>query len=266
MDVIKDQLRHPNLRIIERDRGLYESWNEGIAATTGKWIYISTAGDTIEREHLSKLVKAGEGATADVVISPCRYVDLDGRTVSGPTLRNPRIMSRYGNKNFVVEIPHVRDHVALDAGIQGLLGSCASDVFRGDFLRARPFPLEYGTHGDTAWMLRHAHEMRLCVVPEVGSTFCCHEKETSEDLEVLAETFDRIYAREIRTVGHLPGLALSLAVRALRSRRKRYARDGASFRGGLASLIGVGLRGLLATMQAPRKLRRGRSIRPLESF
>ncbi len=32
-EYLDERLRHPNLRIIDRDRGLYQSWNEGIAAT-----------------------------------------------------------------------------------------------------------------------------------------------------------------------------------------------------------------------------------------
>jgi len=78
LDMIRDRLRHPKIRFIERDRGLYESWNEGIAATTGDWIYISTAGDTIERDHLLHLLDTGERGAADVVISSPKFVDQTG--------------------------------------------------------------------------------------------------------------------------------------------------------------------------------------------
>ena len=212
-EYLAEQLRHPGLRFIDRDRGLYQSWNEGIAATKSDWVYVSTAGDTIERAQLLKLIKAGTEAKADVVISPCRFVDEAGQALPGTTVGNPAVLRGFGGRTFVVTPPDVRDYVALDAGIQGVLGSCASDLFRGEFLRARPFPSNYGTHGDIAWTLRHAHEMRLCVVPEIGSTFCRHEKERLEEPAELTEIFDRIYATEIRAGGPLPGLALSLAVR-----------------------------------------------------
>lgn len=255
-EYLAEHLRHPALRFIDRDRGLYQSWNEGIAATKGDWVYVSTAGDTIERAQLLKLMKAGAAAKADVVISPCRFVDESGQALPGTTAGNPAILRGFGGRTFVVNPPDVRDYVALDAGIQGLLGSCASDIFRGDFLRARPFPSNYGTHGDTAWTLRHAHEMRLCVVPEIGSTFCRHEKERLEEQAELTEIFDRIYATEIKAGGPLPGLVLSLAIRSWRSRRKKYAREGAFLRGRLASLVGFLLKVLLAVAQVPRKLRR----------
>ena len=55
LDLIRARLRHPNLRIIERDRGLYESWNEGIAATTGKWVYVSTVGNLLAINRVREL-------------------------------------------------------------------------------------------------------------------------------------------------------------------------------------------------------------------
>lgn len=265
LELIRNRLRHPNIRIIERGPGLYESWNEGIATTKGHWVYLSTAGDTIERAHLLNLMEAGAKANADVVISPCRFVDATGRPLPGTTKGNPHIMRGFGGETFVVEPPDVRDHVAMGAGIQGLLGSCASDLFRGEFLRNRPFPTNYGTHGDSAWMLRHAHEIRLCVVPELGSTFCRHVKHRLEDPSDLDDIYDRIYVTEIRHGGPFPGLTLSLGIRSLRSRRKRYAREDFPLKGFLASLAGTLLRGLLAAAQIPSRIRRLRSVKPLAS-
>jgi glycosyltransferase involved in cell wall biosynthesis len=92
LELIRERLRHPSLRFIDRDRGLYQSWNEGIAATKGDWVYVSTAGDTIEREHLLKLMKAGTEAKADVVISPCRFVDETGQALPGTAKGNPAIL------------------------------------------------------------------------------------------------------------------------------------------------------------------------------
>lgn len=262
-EYLAKNLLHPGLRFIDRDRGLYQSWNEGIASTKGDWVYISTAGDTIERAHLLKLMKSGTETKADIVISPCRFVDEAGQPLPGTTIGNPAILRGFGSRTFVVSPPHVRDYVALGAGIQGILGSCASDIFRGDFLRARPFPSCYGTHGDTAWTLRHAHEIRLCVVPEIGSTFCRHEKERLEEPAQLTEIFDRIYETEIGAGGALPGLTLSLAARSWRSRRKKYAREGSPLRGYLASLVGLFLKTLLYIAQASRKIRRLRLAKPL---
>jgi hypothetical protein len=221
LDLIRARLCHPNVRIIERDRGLYASWNEGIAATTGDWIYVSTAGDTIEREQLDRLRRCGEASSADVVISPCRFVDEDGLLLPVEARRNPRLYKEMGGHDPVLLPPPVVRHLAFrSAGTHALLGSCASDLFRGDFLRARPFPLDYGTHGDTAWTLRHAHEMHLCVVPEIGSTFCVHAKEMVEAKNVLMGTLDRMFEAEIRSGVSEAECELALKVRGLMRQRR----------------------------------------------
>lgn len=177
LDLIRQRLKHPGLRIIERDRGLYASWNEGIAATTGKWIYISTAGDLIARAHLQRLLAAGEASAATVVISPQRFVNEAGAVYVGKKYRNARLHSALRGLGTVVLAPPATRFFALQDGRpNALLGSCASDLFRGDFLRAHPFPCDYGTHGDTAWTIRHSAHMTLCLVPEAGADFCIHAK------------------------------------------------------------------------------------------
>ena len=221
LDLIRRRLRDPNVRIIERDRGLYASWNEGIAATTGDWIYVSTAGDTIDRDQLLRLRRCGEASCADVVISPCTFVDEAGLALPAKARRNPRLHQEMGGHEPVLLPPPVVRHLAFrSAGTHALLGSCASDLFRGDFLRARPFPLDYGTHGDTAWTLRHAHEMRLCVVPEVGSTFCIHAKESTEPKSSLMSTLDRMFEAEIRSGVSEAECELALKVRRLMRQRR----------------------------------------------
>lgn len=187
LEIIREHLRHHKLRIIERDRGLYESWNEGIAATTGDWVYISTAGDTIERPHLLHLIDLGEHADADVVISPPRFVDEAGEPyedlcwppaeiVAGSGISEPFVLT--AEAGFVLTFMHYPS---------ALLGSSASNLYRGSHLRARPFPSEFKRAGDSVWILRHAAESRLCFTPQVGSTFCVHPKAEEIRGDELAE-------------------------------------------------------------------------------
>ncbi len=220
LDLIRSRLRHPKLRIIERDRGLYASWNEGIAATSGRWVYISTAGDTVTRDHLTKMVEKAESSQADVVISACAYVDDSGRATPAAS-KKPWIYAEFaGQGDVLIAPPAVRHFAFRAAGTHALLGSCASDLFRGDFLRDRPFPQDYGTHGDTAWLLRHAHEMRLCLLQESGSTFCLHAPTNVESKESRASVLDRIHSNEIAKGGMTPVLASSIRLRTLMKQRK----------------------------------------------
>ena len=196
LDMIRECLRHPNLRIIERDRGLYESWNEGIAATTGDWVYISTAGDTIERAHLLHLLDLGERAEADVVISSPRFVDEDGAACNDLGWPPSAVIASSGRKEpflLTAEAGFVLTFLHCPSAI---IGSSASNLYRGGHLRARPFPVDFKSAGDSIWILRHAAESRLCFTPQIGSTFCVHPKEEEIRGERLAELVAKILAEK----------------------------------------------------------------------
>jgi hypothetical protein len=206
LEIIRQRLRHPNLRIIERDRGLYQSWNEGIAATTGDWIYISTAGDTIERDHLLHLMELGKRAAADVIISSPRFVDENGaacedlvwppaEVIAGSGLKEPFVLT--AEAGFVLTFVHCPS---------ALLGSSASNLYRGDHLRARPFPSEFKGAGDSVWILRHAAQSRLCFTPQIGSTFCVHPKEEEIRDDKLAELVAKVLAEKEAALAQ-PGVA-----------------------------------------------------------
>jgi glycosyltransferase involved in cell wall biosynthesis len=188
LEFIRTHLKHPNIRIIERDRGLYESWNEGIAATTGDWVYISTAGDTIEREQLLHLRELGERANADVIISPPRFVNENDLTI--PSLNWPprKIINKFGyHKPFVLS-KVASAYLAYIYCPCCILGSSASNLYRGNALRKRPFPTEFRGAGDTVWLMRHSTTLRLCITPKVGSEFCVHpkpDKITPEEYELF---------------------------------------------------------------------------------
>lgn len=194
LDLIRSRLRHPNVRIIERDRGLYESWNEGIAATTSDWVYISTAGDTIERAHLLHLLELGERATADVVISAPRFVDEGGGP--GDDLRWPPSQVIAGRREPFVLTAEAAFVLTFIHCPSALLGSSASNLYRGKHLRARPFPVEFKGAGDSVWILRHAAQSRLCFTPQIGSTFCVHPKEEELRGERLAALVSQILAEK----------------------------------------------------------------------
>lgn len=180
LQFIRDRLRHPKIRFIERERGLYASWNEGISSTVGSWVYISTAGDTIDRTQLLHLHELGERTAADVVISQPRFVDERGEPI--PELKWPahEIIANCadGSRPFMLS----PTALAILASIHCpgcILGSSASNLYRGDVLRARPFPTDFRGGGDTVWLMRHSLSLRACLTPRVGSVFCVHRKDES---------------------------------------------------------------------------------------
>ncbi len=187
LEYLKSNLKHPRIKIIERDRGLYESWNEGIAATTGDWIYISTAGDTITRDHLSLLLNEGQMSQADVLISPQHFVNENGEELPPHIkMKTANIYDGLKAKSLYEVSPSGSVYFAfMKAKPNALLGSCASDLFRGNHLRHRPFPVEYETHGDTAWILRYASETSILIINEPGAKFTLHEKTTANTQQQL---------------------------------------------------------------------------------
>jgi hypothetical protein len=201
LDMIRKNLRHRNIRYIERDRGLYASWNEGIAATKGEWIYISTAGDTIDPEQLRHLRDLGERGRADVVISAPRFVDETGGACEDPGWPPAAVIAGSGRDEPFI--------LGADAGFalafmhfpSALLGSSASNLYRGDHLRARPFPTDFKGAGDSAWILRHAAQSRLCFTPQAGSTFCVHPKEGAPAGDELANLERKCLAEKQGSLG-----------------------------------------------------------------
>lgn len=174
LECLRARLKHPGLRIIERNRGLYESWNEGIAATREKWVYISTVGDAIERHQLLRLINLGERSGSDVVVSAPRFVDEDGKPHKDLGWPPSALLSEFGKTGAILFNPEMTQYLAFRHCPQALLGSSASNLYRGAHLRSRPFPTEYGRVGDTAWIMRFADETRMCLTASVGSTYCVH--------------------------------------------------------------------------------------------
>lgn len=92
--------------------------------------------------------------------------------------------------------PEATQYLAFLHCPSSLLGSSASNLYRGAHLRARPFPTEYGTVGDTAWIMRYGHETRLALTPRQGSSFCIHEKESHPSPDQCLELYRRLQKGE----------------------------------------------------------------------
>lgn len=194
-------IAHPNLVVLSHPRGLYQSWNHAIARTTSDWVYISTVGDTITERHLKYLIDCGEENMADVVLSPPNFINHEGKPI--PSLQWP--LERYINKYNITSPPFVLETCAvLSLSLRYLpmsvLGSSASNLYRGRHLRARPFPTDFGVLGDAAWGLRHLADTRFAVIPVFDSTFRVHTKAyTPESAERMRVIFEAL-VNEARTL------------------------------------------------------------------
>jgi hypothetical protein len=170
--------------VLEVPRGLYEAWNSGIARATGEFIYISTVGDTITVEGLNALSVCLQINEADVVfsppvISPLTQANLK-RSRHWPVFRFAQILNKHANSCIPKQQAIL---IQILSGASGLLGSCASCLFRSSFLQSRPFPTDHHHYGDTAWTYQHLPEATLSFHPNPVAKFVIHNVETSRTVD-----------------------------------------------------------------------------------
>lgn len=176
-DFLAQSISHSNLKILKTPRGLYESWNAGIAHSTGKYIYISTAGDTIERSHLLHLLAEIEKKSADIIISVPQSLNPTNSRNWSHGWRTPSLIKSINEENILLlSKAEAFTYTFIDCP-GSLMGSMASNLFRGQYLRERPFPIEYKRVGDTAWMMRYCGDCRIAISPRIGSTFLHHSSD-----------------------------------------------------------------------------------------
>lgn len=158
-------------------RGLYQSWNFGIQQATGKWLYISTVGDSISLELMEQLLKLGENNQADAILSSPSYAFDEGCTPHNVTWAIHKILAMASPAiDFKLTSAGAHAFAFLNAHKSALLGSLASDLIRTAHFQTHPFPTEYGTSGDCAWGIMHAHQTNFVCTTRSGSIFRFHQK------------------------------------------------------------------------------------------
>jgi hypothetical protein len=178
-EFLRDRLPHPNLRVLTRPPGLYASWNYGISQLGTDFFMMSTTGDIISREGVEALLRCAADGERDVVLSKPVFVDLEGR---GKDIRWPVDDMLEG-----LQPGESRQFSGLEALVyaigcpdSALLGSSASNLYRTEFFRARPFPLGWGVAGDAGWVWQHAAEAQWTAVAGDFSCFLLHPPQSTE--------------------------------------------------------------------------------------
>ena len=176
LEIIRSRLHHPALRILQHPRGLYQSWNFGIQQATSKYIYISTVGDAITRHGLEELYAMCERLDCDVAISKPNYISEDGEPIEDKIWPIDDILNTL-DVTHPIRIEGLPIVVFTTLNLTGaILGSSASNLYRTDIVKEKPFPTDFGTAGDLAWGVVNMLDYRLCVTSERFSTFREHIK------------------------------------------------------------------------------------------
>ena len=183
-EIAREAAKELGGQILEVPRGLYQAWNSGIARATGDFIYISTIGDTITPQGLSALFHCLQKAEADVVFSPPAIFPVTKsnlkRSRHWPVFRFARILKQYAGGRLPKEKAIL---VQILSGASGLLGSCASCLFRASILKGHPFPTDHHHYGDTGWTYLNLAKAILAFHPDPVSKFIIHDVETSRKVD-----------------------------------------------------------------------------------
>jgi hypothetical protein len=176
VDALRAGLRHVRATYLRHPPGLYQSWNFGVQNVNAKYVYIATVGDAITRAGLEHLCQVAEEFASDLVLSKPRFINAAGQALpdsrwlideilEGPGKEKPAPLSRTEQFLFTVTNPWC-----------ALTGSSASNLYRADFLKQRPFPSDFGTAGDGAWGVQNVFDLKTAVTPRRFSTFRAHPK------------------------------------------------------------------------------------------
>lgn len=166
---------HPRVKFLNHPPGLYESWNHAIKECGARYTYISAVGDGISRNGLIHLVEVAEDQGSDVVISPPKFVHASG--AQKKRRRGWPVHTIIKHAGF--EEPASLEGMLLFLLVVGLiphaiLGSSSSNLYRTSTIQRYPFPVNFGHHGDGAWAVGHALNIRLSVTPREISHFRLH--------------------------------------------------------------------------------------------
>ncbi|MBL9116669.1 MAG: glycosyltransferase family 2 protein [Verrucomicrobiaceae bacterium] len=199
LDYLKEQLQYPNVRFLTHPPGLYQSWNFGISQTTGKWVHISTAGDTISTDDLQYLALMAERTDADVTTAPPHFV-MDG-DYTPPWLNWPihDLLARQQEGDFIVLeglslLVFAMEYCRPGIGVQSWLGSSASNLYKRRFFEGRGFPTNCGHSGDVMFGLSYAAEMKAAFLRRPCGKFVFHRPTTAQPNVV--ERFGEVYGAE----------------------------------------------------------------------
>jgi hypothetical protein len=197
LEFLKEQLPFPHARFITHPRGLYQSWNFGTSQIAAKYTYISTVGDLITAKGLRDLLAVAERFQSEVSLCPPRFVGLHRNNMGEWCWPIHRLIREQSiEQPMELTSTHAFLMTALWLPL-GILGSSASNLYRTDSLKRRPFPVEYGDSGDTGWSVRYALETRFAVMPEVVSQFVIHPKSNGPGDDQIARFVDQFFVTAI---------------------------------------------------------------------
>jgi len=215
VEIIREQLKHPALRVFQHPRGLYQSWNFGISQITSQYTYISTVGDSISCAGLEHLCAVAERFQCDGVISRPRAIKDDGSAIHNAYWPINDAIISLGISEPVLPEPIELFLFALLHIPNAILGSSASNLYRTAILQRASFPTDFGTVGDAAWAVSNILDCRFAVTPEIFSTFRDHPKAYPSKEYAVADLYEKSFNLARNTLEQRSSIDAALRAKAI---------------------------------------------------
>lgn len=178
-EVLRERLPS-NAFAYQRERGLYQSWNDAIAKAERPYCYISTVGDTPDLEALADFFDRALASNVDLALSPPRKIDHATHLPTGSQFILSHIIETFGFERYtVLEPPKVQLLQLLSAFISHkhtMSGSFASNLCKTKFMQEHPFPVGYSGFGDVSWIAKSSMSATIGIYPKSVSDFLVHPR------------------------------------------------------------------------------------------
>lgn len=171
-ELLKAGLSGYPANLLQRERGLYKSWNHAVSLATQPYVYFSTIGDIISVEGLDLLVRTAEKHGLEAVISPPHIVDENREEVGvkWPIHRLLEAITIPGD--VIIPTEHEREMLSCYFMPESIIGSSASNVYKSRILKERPFPENMCHTGDVYWTIENLKKIKAGIIREKAATFC----------------------------------------------------------------------------------------------
>ncbi|MCC5847964.1 MAG: glycosyltransferase [Verrucomicrobia bacterium] len=215
----------PRIRLFDRPReGIYPAFNESIRLSSGDYVYIATADDTLHARGIEAMARALIAhPDCGLCHTPLIAIDEQGHFLKS---------LEYWNAGFHVlgkwaYLPHIRK-APYDALVFGLYGSMYLSVTQLMYTREAlkqtgDFSSEYGNAGDFAFHLRLGAGCNTVYLPENYGTWRWHDEQASSHTanwqyswqlwEMVRDAWPRIMAPHGELANKLPACAPGLRYR-----------------------------------------------------
>ena len=203
-------------KIIQHPPGLYASWNAAIQLVESEFLYISTISDTLDHGFLERMLDYSSNHSLDMLISPPRFIGEK----EGHLWPIHKFISKYRIREFVcmegIDTVILNYLSLAKYGLSSLSGSFASNLVRTKMLQKRQFPNEFGGFGDTMWFSWACAEMRLGLLPDIGSTFLIHPSAHRQF------SHNELYQCWQKAIGHQMKILAKLGIKSFSNRSHQY--------------------------------------------